>query len=167
MEDFLRSLRTRDGTASTSLLMDKDKEKAFIDNLITVREQVCLTDTVFLLFLFERIKQHCAGMQALLYGGYFHCCCSVRSPCVGCMGEIRISNPVPIPCGSRVGGCPRNSAEFFDFWSDFCSISPELSRKSLPYSAECQNVTSVDTLQSSTQLTSQCFILTHLAKPHP
>jgi hypothetical protein len=37
------------------------------------------------------------------------------------------------------GEIPRNSAEFR-------GISPELSRKSLPYSAECQNVTSVDTL---------------------
>ncbi len=37
------------------------------------------------------------------------------------------------------GEIPRNSAEFR-------GISPELHRKSLPYSAECQNVTSVDTL---------------------
>jgi hypothetical protein len=37
------------------------------------------------------------------------------------------------------GEIPRNSAEFR-------GISPELCRKSLPYSAECQNVTSVDTL---------------------
>ncbi len=51
MEDFLRSLRTRDGTASTSLLMDKDKEKAFIDNLITVREQVCSTDILIIIYL--------------------------------------------------------------------------------------------------------------------
>jgi hypothetical protein len=51
MEDFLRSLRTRDGTASTSLLMDKDKEKAFIDNLITVREQVYLTENLIINYL--------------------------------------------------------------------------------------------------------------------
>ncbi len=38
-------------------------------------------------------------------------------------------------------GCPRNSAD-----TEFRGISPELHRKSLPYSAECQNVTSVDTL---------------------
>jgi hypothetical protein len=38
------------------------------------------------------------------------------------------------------GEIPRNSAEFR-------GISPELHRKSLPYSAECQNVTSVDTLR--------------------
>ncbi len=37
------------------------------------------------------------------------------------------------------GEIPRNSAEFR-------GISPELSRKSLPYSPECHNVTSVDTL---------------------
>jgi hypothetical protein len=62
-------------------------------------------------------------------------------------------------------GCPRNSAdtEFRGiFWllkwflrnsgeiprnfAEFRGISPELHRKSLPYSAECQNVTSVDTL---------------------
>ncbi len=48
MEDFLRSLRTTDGTASTSLLMDKEMEKAFIDNLITVREQVCLADILII-----------------------------------------------------------------------------------------------------------------------
>ncbi len=40
------------------------------------------------------------------------------------------------------GEIPRNSAEFR-------GISPELSRKSLPYSAECQNVTSVDTLYTT------------------
>ncbi len=40
------------------------------------------------------------------------------------------------------GEIPRNSAEFR-------GISPELHRKSLPYSAECQNVTSVDTLLTS------------------
>ncbi len=72
-------------------------------------------------------------------------------------------------CKSQVG-CPRNSAdtEFRGiFWllkwflrnsgeiprnsAEFRGILPELHRKSLPYSAECQNVTSVDTLISRTQ----------------
>jgi hypothetical protein len=98
MEDFLRSLRTRDGTASTNLLMDKDTEKAFIDNLITVREQVCLKNILIIFAWRDMTTQHCTGMQALLFTGYFHCCCSVRSP-----GKMRgrDSNPVPIPFGSQ------------------------------------------------------------------
>ncbi len=43
------------------------------------------------------------------------------------------------------GEIPRNSAEFR-------GISPELRRKSLPYSAECQSVTSVDTLHATLML---------------
>jgi hypothetical protein len=53
----------------------------------------------------------------------------------------------------RRHGIPRNfltseviSAQFRRNSAKFRGISPELSRKSLPYSAECQNVTSVDTL---------------------
>ncbi len=67
------------------------------------------------------------------------------------MQEIRATIPSPL-------GCPRNSAdtEFRGiFWllkwflRNSGGISPELHRKSLPYSAECQNVTSVDTLLPS------------------
>jgi hypothetical protein len=65
MEDFLRSLRTRDGTASTSLLMDKDKEKAFIDNLITVREQVCSTDILIIIVFKDMATLHGHGSSIM------------------------------------------------------------------------------------------------------
>jgi hypothetical protein len=91
----------------------------------------------------------------------------------GCLVMIKVSSPYgkipgyPVPTRKKAPqlGCPRNSAntEFRGiFWllkwfllnsgeiprnsAEFRGISPELSRKSLPYSAECQNVTSVDTL---------------------
>ncbi len=57
----------------------------------------------------------------------------------------------------RQHGIPRNfltseviSAQFRRNSAKFRGISPELRRKSLPYSAECQNVTSVDTLSTGT-----------------
>ena len=34
MEDYLRTLRTRDGTAATSLLMDRDSERELLNQLI-------------------------------------------------------------------------------------------------------------------------------------
>ena len=40
MEDYLRTLRTRDGTAATSLLMDRDSERELLNQLIQQREEV-------------------------------------------------------------------------------------------------------------------------------
>jgi hypothetical protein len=40
MEEFLRSLRTKDGTSSPFLLMDKQKERQLLQDLITRKEQV-------------------------------------------------------------------------------------------------------------------------------
>ncbi len=75
------------------------------------------------------------------------------------MCEKTRGSSVPSSAGGRVStefrrhGIPRNfltseviSAQFRRNSAKFRGISPELHRKSLPYSAECQNVTSVDTL---------------------